>query len=354
MMNRILQSIVVAVMTFVAPMAAYGQQVPAEDAPFVIGETLRSFKSHVESSDDYDNKAKSFIGKTWDERVAEEDLDGFIVEALAVLSPAFLEGLEQYEDGEYDKSFERMSGLGENKDPYIAANANVFAIKSLIEQDKFVIAGERLDAFLADTTAVDLYTQFAAEMAYTRAYVALQELEFDRAEDLFKKMLAQFPDASGRLRFSAQQILIELKGREPESIDEVADLMAYAGRRLSQYETGPPVKTRQERAIELLDKLIEEAEQREQSGSSGGAGGAGGSPGGQSQGPSTPMEDSALPGGQAGEAYLRSKKTAKPGEQWGAMPPAEREKILQALRDSFPSRYRQLVEQYYQELSKQP
>jgi hypothetical protein len=36
------------------------------------------------------------------------------------------------------------------------------------------------------------------------------------------------------------------------------------------------------------------------------------------------------------------------------MPPADRERILQALRESFPNRYRQLVEQYYEQLAKKP
>ncbi len=334
----------------------FATMIPAQedrsDPPFVIGETLRSFKEHVDKNPAVDAKTKSFLNKTWNDRVADEDLDGFIVDALAVLSPDFLNGLDQYEDSQYDKSFETMSKLTEAPDPYLSANANVFVVKSLIEQDKLDIASQKLESFLADLTAVDLYTRFAAEMSYTRAYLSLQELEFEQAERLFLEMLVRFPDASSRLRISAQQILVELKGRKPESIDEVADLMVYAGRRLSHLETGQPVQTRQQRAIELLDKLIEEAEQQEQSGSSGS--GSGGSSGGQSQGPSSPMPDSALPGGQTGETYLRDKRTAKPGESWGTMPPAEREKILQALRDSFPSRYRQLVEQYYQELSKQP
>ena len=34
--------------------------------------------------------------------------------------------------------------------------------------------------------------------------------------------------------------------------------------------------------------------------------------------------------------------------------PAERERILQALRERFPARYRQLVEQYYEQLAKKP
>jgi len=98
--------------------------------------------------------------------------------------------------------------------------------------------------------------------------------------------------------------------------------------------------------------LIEEAEQNEKnsnsSSSSGGSGGQG------AQTPSNPMQQSQLPGGRAGEGALRERRRANPGEMWGAMPPGERERILQALRDNFPSRYRRLVEQYYEELAKKP
>ena len=66
------------------------------------------------------------------------------------------------------------------------------------------------------------------------------------------------------------------------------------------------------------------------------------------------MQDSRLPGGSAKEGPLRERRRANPAEAWGSMPPAERERILQALRDSFPSRYRKLVEQYYEELAKKP
>ena len=62
-----------------------------------------------------------------------------------------------------------------------------------------------------------------------------------------------------------------------------------------------------------------------------------------------------LPGGRFNEeGSMRAARRANPGEMWGSMPPAERERILQALRESFPSRYRQLVEQYYEELAKKP
>ena len=66
------------------------------------------------------------------------------------------------------------------------------------------------------------------------------------------------------------------------------------------------------------------------------------------------MGRSQLPGGWTGKTQLGDLPQANPGDAWGAMPPAEREQILQALRDNFPRRYRKLVEQYYEELAKKP
>ena len=104
------------------------------------------------------------------------------------------------------------------------------------------------------------------------------------------------------------------------------------------------------KAQEIAEKTVKEAEEQESSSS--GDGGNAGSVGRQESG--SPMLDSRLPGGRAREAPLREARRANPGEAWGAMPPEQRERVLQALRDSFPSRYRQLVEQYYEQLSKKP
>jgi hypothetical protein len=65
------------------------------------------------------------------------------------------------------------------------------------------------------------------------------------------------------------------------------------------------------------------------------------------------MQDSQLDQRQA-QRNARPGRVVTPGEAWGSMPDAEREKILQVLRDSFPGRYRALVEQYYKTLAEQP
>ena len=147
-------------------------------------------------------------------------------------------------------------------------------------------------------------------------------------------------------------MLLELRNREPESIGDVVDLMTYCGRRLNVVDAGPVVQERQDRIVELLDQMIKDAEQQESSSSSSGGSGSS-NQGGNS--PQSPMPQSSLPGGGGpGGAEMRGSRRANPGEIWGAMPPAERERVLQALRDSFPQRYRRLVEQYYEELAKKP
>jgi tetratricopeptide (TPR) repeat protein len=226
----------------------------------------------------------------------------------------------------------------------------VFAIKSLVEQNRLEDAAMRIEAFTADPTAVDLYTPYADEMAFLKGYVELQNLKYEQAVKSLQNMLHLYPDAPQRLRVTARQMLAELQRRVPERLGDVADLMVYAGRRLGHDHTGEGVQDAQQRAIDLLDQLVEEAEQNER----GGGGGSGGGSAGGQRSPQSPMEQSQLPGGGRQTENLRNTRRIRPGEAWGSMPPAERERILQSLRDSFPSRYRQLVEQYYQELAKKP
>jgi len=68
--------------------------------------------------------------------------------------------------------------------------------------------------------------------------------------------------------------------------------------------------------------------------------------------PVTPAQQSTAAPRAGGPGELRS-DTARPGEAWGNMPPEERERILQSIGKDFPSQYRQLVEQYYNQLAKE-
>jgi len=138
-------------------------------------------------------------------------------------------------------------------------------------------------------------------------------------------------------------------------------MMDCAAGQLRKGETGEPVQHQQRRVIELLTQLIEQAEQQEQQQSSSsckkcrgkGCRTCKGAQAAFSLNPNSPMKKSMLPGGVGGVGELERSQRARPGEEWGKMRPEERDKILQSLRKNFPSRYRQLVEQYYKQLAKE-
>jgi tetratricopeptide (TPR) repeat protein len=246
-----------------------------------------------------------------------------------------------------------MGGLKSGRNPFVATNAAAYQIKALVASERLADASQHIEELVSrQAGAVTEYTYFAPEIAFLRGYCLLADLQYDRAAKVLRRFLDAYPDASERLVLTAVQMLAELEHRQPGRIGEAVDLMTFAGRRLTHRDSGEVVQVRQERIIEILDRLIKEAEDQESSSSGGGSGSSGGRSG--SQAPSNPMQQSILPKGEAEKGSLRESRRANPGEAWGAMPPAQRERILQALRDSFPRRYRQLVEQYYEQLGKKP
>jgi len=306
--------------------------------------------------------ARELVRKTWSE-CQNCDREEFLAQGLAVLSAKFRAGLDAYDAEQYGDCAGIMNELRADENPFVAINAAVYEIKALVAMERLLEAGERVDRLLdgeqqsssfalqaADPVAT--YSYFAPEIAFLRGFCLLADLRYDEASAAMTEFLDQYPDSSQRLTLAAKQMLAELQNRQPERIGEVVDLMHYSGRRLKTGDAGETVQTRQQRIIELLDKLIKDAEDQENNSNSSSSSGGSDSKGGQM--PSTPMNQSKLPGGAAAEGSLRDRRRANPGEAWGSMPPAERERILQALRDNFPSRYRRLVEQYYEELAKKP
>jgi hypothetical protein len=292
-------------------------------------------------------EAREMIRRSWKD-CGDCDGEEFLTQGLAVLSARFREGLDAYDADQYEKCATIMRDLIAHANPFVSAQARVYEIKSLVSADHLLEAGARIAALGPDGKAlVEQYSYFLAEVTFLRAYCLLADLEYAAAGDALSDFVADFPGAPPRLTVPARQMLLELGNRRPGRIGDVVDLLDYSRRRLGHVDFGPRVQERQQRAVALLDRLIEEAQQREQ-----GGGGSSGRTRGRS--PSAPAPHSQLPDGEAEEGPLRDGRRADPAEVWGAMPPTQREQVLQALKESFPSRYRQLVEQYYEELAKKP
>ncbi len=317
----------------------------AADAP------VDRFLQQLDKSATLPADARDLIKRQWAD-CKDCEPEEFLTQALAVISPKFREGLDAYDADQYAKSAEIMHELAADTDPFVAVNAAVYEVKALVALDRLLEAGSRLADLAAGPNKVDAYSYFQAEVDFLHAYTLLADLQYKEAEAALKRFLIDHADASARLTIAARQMLMELSNRDPEKLGDVVDLMDFSGKRLKSEDAGETVRTRQQRILDLLDKLIKEEEEKEkQASNSGGGGSSSGTP---NQSPSNPMQQSQLPGGAPQAGQLRAARRANPGEAWGAMPPAERERVLQAIRGTFPTRYRQLVEQYYEELSKKP
>lgn len=281
---------------------------------------------------------------------------GFVPDALAVLYPAYLTGLEAFDAGDSAAALTAFAPLAEKDDPWLKANAGYFEVRALVDLGRYEEAEQRLADPVYSRERLDAHTPYAPHVAFLRVFCEARNLRFDLAAKNLAQLRENYPQAPEAIQVGTRQMLLEIERREKGTLAEVATVMQYVADRLHAADTTERVKTRQQDVLALLDKLIEDQQQQEQQQKSGKGGGrpAKRNQGKQSGAPqSTPKEESDAPEGGKGAMDLHSVQKALPGESWGALPPAERERILQSIKERFPSRYRQLVEQYYRSLAEQ-
>jgi len=320
---------------------------------------IDAFVARVLSDPSVEEAARKAVADGWQRRRGEPDAAAFLEEALAVVSADYRRALEAMSAGDPAAAAARLRPLADSSDPYLRVHAASLLARALIEQEQIEEAMEVLERWRDRRTEVEQYSFQGPDMDFMRAYGLLRELKYERAASAFERFLQDHPEAPERLRLSARQILQELRQRQPDGLGDVGDLMEYAGRRMRAGRPDVPVVEAQQRAIELLDRLIKDREQQEQQASQGGQSGRSessrGRPGdGPIGSPAEPAAESTAPQGAAQPGPLRHSPVARPGEVWGRMPARDRERVLQSLRKNFPGRYRELVEQYYRQLGKEP
>lgn len=323
---------------------------------------LEAFVARVNASS-APSAAKSAVTDGWKKHQQDEDIESFLPAGLAIVSEPYRAAMTAMENEKYAEAVDALRPLAESKDLYLSINAKGLMARALVEQDKLEEAETILKPLAAAEKDLMAHSFLETEVDFLLGYCQLSNLHYEDAFRSLQQFEYEHPDAPDRFRMPAHQMLTELKGRRPEGLGDVSDLMVYSSRRLANGEPGKPVQVKQDQAIELLAKLIAEAEQREEQKKQGqGKGckeckGKGCSkcqgPPKNTNNPRSPANKSALPQGPGQMGPLDRSPNARPGEEWGKMRPEERERVLQSLRRSFPSQYRQLVEQYYKQLAKE-
>ena len=175
-----------------------------------------------------------------------------------------------------------------------------------------------------------------------------QEREKEKAIALANAFLKDYPDAPERFRKAMEQIKNELVQEWESPLYDLAAQMNHVAKKIDGGDTGKPTQDKQKEIISIIEELIRKAKENEGDGKD--QGGGGGPPRGNRQS-SSPAQQSQAPPGASRVGDLRPKPKRKPGEAWGVMRDKEREEVLQALKEKFPDRYRELLEQYHKALA---
>ncbi len=181
-------------------------------------------------------------------------------------------------------------------------------------------------------------------LLFCRAACEYWLLRIDEASQTVAKLLEREKELPVRYRQLALLLETDITSLKEDSLDHISRRMRDVTRRLELGHAGPGVQAVQSGVIDSLDKLIKKLEEQKKQQASGGAGSAGGS---MSDG--RPMEDSQLAGGK-GRGEVKKRNLGET-EEWGDLPPRQREDALQQIGRDYPAHYREAIEQYFKRLA---
>jgi len=277
-----------------------------------------------------------------------------LVDGLSRVYPAFAAAVAALQNEDTVAAIGALEKMVDSPDPYLAAHAAYFMGRAYIMEEKYEDAMPLLAKTAGEWNDRTLYS---GDSLFLVGICQGRLLHRKAALRILTDFLTHYPDAPERMLVGADHVARTIEAIQDGSLGDVQERMDDSRRRLKLERSGKPTQIRQDRIVAMLDKLIEEAEQREQSGSGGGGGGGGGGGQGGSSGPPSgnqqpgaPANSSSAPAGQSRIGALDRAHRGNPEDSWGAARQRERERILNVLKDKFPERYRDLLEQYYKSL----
>lgn len=159
------------------------------------------------------------------------------------------------------------------------------------------------------------------------------------------------------------------RDKPPNPLTAVSEKMGAVARRIEQAKTGDETQDRQKAIFDKLGEMVEQARKQQQQSQQQQS---------QKRRPSPPKPQPKAqpkPKQGAGKKKTEQKKKSQPqpaprpgmgrpgsgtaegrlhtdAEEWGALPPAIRDQLLQTRGEGFPLKYRELLRRYYRTLAK--
>ena len=319
------------------------------DANAVLDQFVAAVQSNSSATDDQ----KKIVGELVKQlRSSPEDRSAAITESLRVLYPEYKDALNALGEENLGAAIVTLTKLRDSADAFLAADATYYLARAYLLDERFEEALPLLG---------DLQTKWAertvqgGEVLFLKGVAEVAMLKHQEAAATLGQFLTEYPDAPERMRVGAMRQLEQLKLFQEGTLSDVQLRMDYSRRKLTLEDTGLDTRQQQDKIIDILSKLIKECEERECNCKGGGSGsgqkksqGKGSEGESQAQGEGQGQQGNSG-GGSKGIDSDSVKRLHRGGPQspWSHLRDKDRDPAFSAIKENFPARYQQLIEQYY-------
>lgn len=275
-----------------------------------------------------------------------------ITEGLREAYPAYREALNALAEEKLADATAALDGMLTAKDPYLAAEANYFLARVRLLEERYEHALPLLESL---ETKFAEKTVRSGEALFLKGVAQGQTLHREEATKTLQRFLDEYPTAPERMRIGAWRQMEQLKLIQEGKLTDAQFRMDFSRRRLSLEDAGEETQREQKKIVSILETLIKEAEDRESSGKGSGKGKSKGKSQGKSgEGEGEGQKGEGKQGGQSGGGSkgIDSDAVEKlhrggPQSPWSQLRDKDRDPVFNAIKEKFPGRYQQLIEQYY-------
>jgi tetratricopeptide (TPR) repeat protein len=276
-----------------------------------------------------------------------------VTEALRAISPEYQKALTELGDENLGSALPALAKLAGSDDPWLAADAAYFLARGYLIGERFEDAMPLLEELRSKQADRSTHQ---AEALFLQGVAQIQLLKHKDAMASLSQFMKDYPEAPERMRVAAFRQLEQLKLVEEGTLSDVQLRMDYSRRKLGLEDTGKDTREQQDKIIGMLAKLIKAAEDREAECKGGNCKKPGDKPG-QGQGSEGDSQAQGQGQGKEGKTGGGSKNTdteavkrlhrGGPQSPWSNLRDKDRDPVYSAIKEKFPGRYQQLIEQYY-------
>ncbi len=270
---------------------------------------------------------------------------GCIHQALLALHPKYKRADSLLLDERFAAASDAFQLLMKADDEYLKAYATFRFGLTEMNRERYEEAAQVYSDVL---NKYGRYVGCDIEAAFYLAVCLGQNRDKEKAIVAAQRFLDDYPDSPQRYRKAMEQMKAELIQEWESPLYDLAGRMNHVASKIHGGDTGKKTQEKQKEIVSIIEELIKKAEEQECKQCQGGGGG--GAPRGNRKSSNPANKSQATPGAsRVGD--LRPTPKRKAGDRWGEMRDKEREEVLQALKEKFPDRYRELLEQYHKALA---